>query len=93
VIGLAMHLIYRKEEAARDTPGGFFLGDDDHERPLWQTILYFAAMIGILVFANWKALDATGIGAFVASVKWIVTLARCWSVCCSCWVPGSQRTN
>jgi uncharacterized membrane protein YraQ (UPF0718 family) len=73
IVGVAMHLIYRKEEAARDTPGGFFLGDDDHERPLWQTILYFAAMIGILVFANWKALDATGIGAFVASVKWIVT--------------------
>lgn len=73
IIGLAMHLIYRKEEAARDTQGGFVTGEDDEERPLWQTILYFAAMIGILVFANWKALDATGIGALVASVKWIVT--------------------
>ncbi len=73
VIGLAMHLIYRKEEAARDTQGGFVTGEDERERPLWQTILYFAAMIGILVFANWKALDATGIGATVASVKWIIT--------------------
>lgn len=73
IIGLAMHLIYRKEEAARDTQGGFVTGEDERERPLWQTILYFAAMIGILVFANWKALDTGGIGAALASVKWIIT--------------------
>jgi uncharacterized protein len=73
VIGLAMHLIYRKEEAARDTQGGFVTGEDERERPLWQTILYFGAMIGILVFANWKALDTTGVGAALASVKWLVT--------------------
>lgn len=73
IIGLAMHLIYRKEEAARDTQGGFVTGEDERERPLWQTIFYFAAMIGILVFANWRALDATGIGALIASMKWIVT--------------------
>ncbi len=73
IIGLVMHLIYRKEEAARDTQGGFVMGEDDRERPLWQTVLYFGAMIGILVFANWKALDATGIGAAIASVKWIVS--------------------
>lgn len=53
IIGLSMHLIYRKEEAARDTQGGFVTGEDTRERPLWQTSLYFAAMIGILVFANW----------------------------------------
>lgn len=52
VIGLCMHFIFRKEEldkaaAQADMPvpeGG---------RPLWQTSLYFAAMVGILVFANW----------------------------------------
>lgn len=73
IIGLTMHVIYRREEAARDTEGGFFVGNDDHERPMWQTILYFVAMIGILVFANWKALDPTGIGAAIASAKWIIT--------------------
>jgi uncharacterized membrane protein YraQ (UPF0718 family) len=72
VIGLVMHLIYRKEEAARDTQGGFVLGADERERPLWQTGLYFASMIGILVFANWKALDATGLGAAIASARWLV---------------------
>ncbi len=73
VIGLAMHLIYRKEEAARKTNGGFATGEAERDRPLWQTILYFAAMIGILVFANWKALDTAGAGAAIASVKWIVS--------------------
>jgi uncharacterized membrane protein YraQ (UPF0718 family) len=73
LIGLAMHLIYRKEEAARETPPGFAAPTDEHERPLWQTILYFAAMIGILVFANWTALDTAGLGAAIASVKWIIT--------------------
>jgi uncharacterized membrane protein YraQ (UPF0718 family) len=72
-IGLAMHLFYRKEESARDTQGGFVTTEDDHERPMWQTILYFAAMIGILVLANWKSLDSTGIGAAIASVKWFAT--------------------
>ncbi|GJM25800.1 MAG: permease [Phycisphaerae bacterium] len=73
IIGLTMHLIYRKEEAARTSQGDFVIGDDDHERPMWQTILYFGSMIGILVFANWKALDADGIGAALASVKWIIS--------------------
>lgn len=73
VIGLTMHLIYRKEEAARDTQGGFVIGTDDRARPLWKTISYFAAMIGILVFANWKALDSAGVGAVIASLKWPIT--------------------
>jgi len=75
IIGLAMHVIYRKEESARDTRGDFVTGEDERERPLWQVSLYFAVMIGILVFANWKALDATGVGAAIASVKWLLTAA------------------
>jgi uncharacterized membrane protein YraQ (UPF0718 family) len=73
VIGLTMHLIYRKEEAARDTAGGFVLGDDERARPLWQTIVYFAVMIGILVFANWQALGSGGVGGAIASAKWVLT--------------------
>ncbi|MBN2448112.1 MAG: permease [Phycisphaerae bacterium] len=53
VIGLSMHLIYRKEEAARQVEGGFYVPDDASGRSLWQNAVYFAAMIGILVFANW----------------------------------------
>lgn len=73
VIGLAMHLIYRKEEAQRAVNAEAFEGDD-HARPLWQTGLYFAAMIGILVFANWgKPQLDTGLWYTVWSSKWIIT--------------------
>jgi len=57
IIGLAMHLIYRKEERAKaeeaKANGGFVLPEGATDRPLWKTASYFAAMIGILVFANW----------------------------------------
>ena len=54
IIGLLMHLIFRKEEAEKalaqaETP------EPESSRPLWQNAVYFAAMVGILVFANWGA--------------------------------------
>ncbi len=75
VIGLLMHLVFRKEEAARQDAGGVVIPDDAKGRTLWQDGLYFAAMIGILVFANWgrPAEGDTGIWVAVHSVKWIVT--------------------
>ncbi|MBN2792121.1 MAG: permease [Desulfuromonadales bacterium] len=59
VIGLLMHLFFRKEEAekAAATP---FMSEADNIRPLWQTSLYFAVMVGILVFANWGKTDEPG---------------------------------
>jgi uncharacterized membrane protein YraQ (UPF0718 family) len=43
-------------------------------RPLWQTVLYFASMIGILVFANWgKPLQEAGLWYAIYKVKWIIT--------------------
>jgi len=53
IIGLAMHFLFRKEEAQRESMGEIFLEEDHRDRPLWQTAAYFAVMIGILVFANW----------------------------------------
>jgi uncharacterized membrane protein YraQ (UPF0718 family) len=52
VIGLLMHLIYRKEEAAR-VAGQTALPAPEVKRPLWNNALYFGSMVGILVFANW----------------------------------------
>lgn len=75
IIGLTMHLIYRKEEAARATNAAAFAGDDS-ARPLWQTGVYFAAMIGILVFANWgKPQSESGIWFAIWSNKWLITSA------------------
>ena len=75
VIGLLMHLIFRKEEAARQEAGGVVIPDDVKGRALWQDGLYFAAMVGILVFANWgKPTDGdAGVWVAIHSAKWIVT--------------------
>lgn len=54
VIGLLMHLIFLKEEQARQANGDFNVGEVKDARPLGQTILYFASMIAFLVFANWS---------------------------------------
>jgi len=75
VIGLLMHLIFRKEEAARQAEGPVVMPDEEKGRALWQDGLYFAAMVGILVFANWgrPADGETGVWAAVHSAKWVVT--------------------
>ncbi len=75
VIGLLMHLIYRKEESER-AEIQTALPEPDGVRPLGRTVLYFASMIAILVFANW-AKPAEDIGFFVTvySIKWILTSA------------------
>jgi uncharacterized membrane protein YraQ (UPF0718 family) len=52
VIGLLMHLIYRREEAARAV-GQAVMPEPQVARPLWQNAVYFASMVGVLVFANW----------------------------------------
>jgi len=75
IIGLLMHLIYGRRQVAAQVEGGLYVPVDEHSRPLWQNAAYFAAMIGVLVFANWRALDSTGVGAAIASVKWVITAA------------------
>lgn len=54
VIGLIMHLIYRKEETAK-ADAAMAMPEPQVSRPLWQNAVFFAAMIGVLVFANWGA--------------------------------------
>ncbi len=52
VIGLLMHLIYRKEEQEK-IEAQTVMPEQQVSRPLWKNALYFASMVGILVFANW----------------------------------------
>ncbi|NLV31342.1 MAG: hypothetical protein GXY47_09320 [Acidobacteria bacterium] len=54
VIGLVMHFLFRREEAAKAAARAA-LPQPEVARPLWQNALFFALMIGILVFANWGA--------------------------------------
>ncbi|MFH1616379.1 MAG: permease [Planctomycetota bacterium] len=54
VIGLIMHFIYRKEELEKAN-GQMAMPEPEVSRPLWKNALFFAVMIGVLVFANWGA--------------------------------------
>ena len=54
VIGLLMHLIYRREEADR-AAGQAAMPEPEVSRPLWQNAAFFAVMVGVLIFANWGA--------------------------------------
>ncbi len=73
VIGLLMHMIFRREETAKreaiaDIPV------PSVSRPLHQTILFMAAMILILVFANWSASQgASEVWQAVYGMKWQAT--------------------
>jgi len=72
-IGLAMHLIFRAEEAAK-VEAAMAQPLIAPARPLAQDSLYFASMVGILVFANWGAPEtAEGFWQAVFSAKWLVT--------------------
>ncbi len=65
VIGLVMSAIYSKEEARRAAQGPMVGMEGQGRRKPWQDGLYFASMIGVLVFANLP-------GASVASLRWIL---------------------
>ena len=75
LIGLGMHLMfYREERAKAEAAAGFDLPPSLDERPLWQTGLYFATMVAILVFANWgRSLQPTGLWAAIHHAKWAIT--------------------
>ena len=73
VIGLTMHLIYRKEEAER-AAGQLAMPQAEESRPLWQTVFHFAVLVGILIFATWGKPDVeSGIFYQIYVLKWWLT--------------------
>ncbi len=68
-----MQIIIRKDEEEKKKKKKMVLMDDE-TKPLWQTVLYFAAMIGILVFANWgQPQTSTGLWSTIYHAKWTIT--------------------
>jgi len=54
IIGLLMHLIFRKEDEARLADEKLFSAPSTSmPRSLWQDTIYLAIMVGILIFLNW----------------------------------------
>lgn len=73
IIGLLMHLIFHKEEM-KEFEAHMAMPEPEVDRPLWQNTVYFASMVGILVFANWgKPATEVGFWSVVYSTKWIIT--------------------
>jgi len=73
IIGLLMHLIYRREELEKAN-AQMGLPEPEVTRPLWQNALIFASIIWVLVFANWgrPQVDA-GVWYAIWSAKWAMT--------------------
>lgn len=73
IIGLLMHFIFRKEELEKSKMQ-MAMPEEEVKRPLWQNSLYFAVMVGILVFANWgRPIQETGLWAMIYDNKWVIT--------------------
>ena len=73
IVGALMALIFRDEENNK-LAIQMAMPEEEQKRGLWQNGLYFAAMVGILVFANWgKPQEPTGLWAVLYSAKWMLT--------------------
>jgi len=72
IIGLAMHLIFRKEEI-RKANAQMAVPEPEVARPLWQNAFHLVTMVAILVFANWgRPEEPTGIWHAIYSAKWTI---------------------
>jgi len=92
VVGLLMHLFFRNEEMAK-SEAALFAPEPEVPRPLGQNAIYFASMVGILVFANWGKPEASS-GAWhaVYSAKWVLTavFAIAFAVILAAWYGVSR---
>jgi len=70
-IGLIMAFIYRREESQKDARAFDMLAADPEGKSLWQQIVFFGIMVGILVLAASKVWIGTGILlAVLAVILW-----------------------
>jgi uncharacterized membrane protein YraQ (UPF0718 family) len=70
IIGMIMHLIYRREEREKARSELSLPGQNDG-RPLWQTAFHFFVLVGILIFATWGSPEETqGFWYDIYLAKW-----------------------
>lgn len=86
IIGLAMSLIYRKEERIKKEEQ-MNIALQPEKRPMWQTSLHFFTLVLILVFANWGKPgegDTSSTWYYIWASKWYITggfsLLLCYSL-------------
>jgi uncharacterized membrane protein YraQ (UPF0718 family) len=94
VLGLLMAWLFRRDQLQRAAQ----LADlpvSETNRPLGQTSLFFAAMIAVLVFANWaNPKQPDGFFAAVHGIKWYLTAAAGLGLAWMSWrwlhLPGRR---
>jgi len=70
-VGFLMHLFFRKEEMQKAAAA---VPESEPGRPLWRNAIFFAVLVGILVFANWSRPEASsGFWSAVYKAKWELT--------------------
>jgi uncharacterized membrane protein YraQ (UPF0718 family) len=75
IIGIAMSLIYRKEEKVKREEQ-MNIAMPPEKRPMWQTSFHFFTLVLILVFANWgspAADDTSSFWYYLWAYKWYIT--------------------
>jgi uncharacterized protein len=73
IIGLLMHFFFLKEEEEK-VQAAIHMPSVEVERPLWQNVVYFATMIGLLIAATWgKSDEPAGFWHAVFQIKWWLT--------------------
>ncbi|MCA8953194.1 MAG: permease [Planctomycetes bacterium] len=73
VLGLLMAALFRRDQRDRDARMAE-IPEPPATRPLWQTALFFTAMVAVLVFANWaNPRQPDGFFAAVFAQKWPLT--------------------
>ena len=73
VIGVIMQFIFRKEEAEK-AKIQMAMPTEEPKRKLWQNLIYFLSLVGILIFATWGTPEhASSWWAAIYDVKWYIT--------------------
>ena len=75
ILGVLMHMIYRKEDAERTTNAAMFsYKGNGGERNLGQTAVYMFSMVGILIFINWAPSGGSvAVWDFIYRAKYIIS--------------------
>ncbi|MBN2566011.1 MAG: permease [Candidatus Eisenbacteria bacterium] len=72
VIGLLMHLFFRREERAR-AEQALSGPRPEADRPIGQSLSMFVVTVAVLAFANWHADGGSGVSRAIAQIKWPLT--------------------
>lgn len=97
LIGLAMALIFRKEDKKRAADARMFAAPGEKPaRSLGQMIVYVASMIGILVFINWaSSKGGSALWDAIYAAKWWITggFAAILVYTLVRWFTGEERVE